>query len=438
MVCLARRWVCYLPGDGLFRRVLSSEFVVFSSWLFTAFASYKLSCSLLLGFSAAMASPTWITALETAKIPDAVQKKLFALGYESCEAFQFKDDSVMEAFLKHFLVTEKAVDGVSEATWAFHPLVGKLKALWKGVHDSVPSTGVVDLPARSPVPEAGLVHALVGSNKPLSVVDREKMRRDLEKKYTGTVLTLSSLPCLSLLNAVYAQKLHGTWDWIPWKKILSEKGASSVKGRRSGDAKESFLDALAFGAGFCEDQWDKELSAAPFHVQGLLQIRAHAYSMVGAAHLGSWQLYNNKFLEYYTKDVGEHFRFPNVSEAEEADQQAMREIFSLCFNGVNLDDALSSVAVDRDMLRQLLFPRPKLSLKPREKEPLKRSRPGDKPGSSGNAKHLKNGECFHWREGKCKNEVCKYMHSCAKCGSVKHHAALCNATGLAKKGRHAE
>ena len=129
--------------------------------------------------------------------------------------------------------------------------------------------------------------------------------------------------------------------------------------------------------------------------------------MVGAAHLGSWQLYNNKFLEYYTKDVGEHFRFPNVSEAEEADQQAMREIFSLCFNGVNLDDALSSVAVDRDMLRQLLFPRPKLSLKPREKEPLKRSRPGDKPGSGGNAKHLKNGECFHWCEGKCKNEPCK-------------------------------
>eukprot|EP00435_Cladocopium_sp_Y103_P046226 s1410_g13.t1 len=195
----------------------------------------------------------------------------------------------------------------------------------------------------APVAGCGLAGAVVGSGKSLSVLDRDVMRRDLEKKYTGTVLTLSTLPSMSLLHAVYVQQQRKAWDWIPWKKIMSEKAASVVKGRRSVDAKDSFMEALAFGAGFYEEHWDKELSGAPFQVQNLLQIRAHAYSMVGACHLGSWALYINKFMEYYTKEAGEHFRFPNVSEAEEADQLALREIFSLCFSGASFDDAISTV-----------------------------------------------------------------------------------------------
>ncbi|CAK9018421.1 Protein lap1 [Durusdinium trenchii] len=330
-----------------------------------------------------------MTALTAAKIPDAVQEKLIALGYESSEAFQFKDEGVLEAFLQHFLVTEKAVDNASETTWAFHPLVGKFKALWKNImasRKSAPApTADVDTAAQLNG-NSGLVTALVGCNQSLSVVD--PMRRDLEKKYTGTVLTLSSLPSMSLLNTIHAQK-------------------------------DCFLEALAFGAGFCEDQWDKELSAGPFQVQNLLQIRANAYSMVGACHLGSWSLYSNKFLEYYTKDVGENFRFPNVIEAEEADQQAVREIFSLCFNGASLDDAIATVVMDRDMLRQLLFLRPKLTLKPRDREPLKRSRPVEKPKPD--TKKVRNGECFNWHEGKCKSRACKFQHACAQCVSEKHH-----------------
>ena len=33
----------------------------------------------------------------------------------------------------------------------------------------------------------------------------------------------------------------------------------------------------------------------------------------------------------------------NLAEAEEADQQALREIFSLCFSGPSMDDAVSSL-----------------------------------------------------------------------------------------------
>ena len=40
---------------------------------------------------------------------------------------------------------------------------------------------------------------------------------------------------------------------------------------------------------------------------------------------------------------------PTVAEAEEADKAALQEVYSLCYAGATLDDALSSVTVDRDL-----------------------------------------------------------------------------------------
>jgi len=71
--------------------------------------------------------------------------------------------------------------------------------------------------------------------------------------------------------------------------------------------------------------------------------------MVGACHLGSWNLYVPKFMDFYTTDPGDHFRFPTVQEAEQADRQAVREVFSRCYAGSTLDDALNTVAIERDM-----------------------------------------------------------------------------------------
>ena len=194
----------------------------------------------------------------------------------------------------------------------------------------------------------------------------------VEKKCSGTLVTLASLPSMTLLNQVKAQADSKSWDWIPWKKLLSEKMAAAMRGRRKPEPAEAFMEALACGAGFYEEQYDLELSSAPYQVLALLQVRSHAYAMLEACHLGSWALYNSRFMEYYTRDCGDHFRFLTVSEAEEADQLALREVFGLCYAGSSLDDALSTVAVDRDMLRHLLMPRPKVAKQPRDKEPLKR------------------------------------------------------------------
>ena len=149
---------------------------------------------------APMTSPTWMTALPAAKIPDAVQEKLIALGYESSEAFQFKDEGVLEAFLQHFLVTEKAVDNASDTTWTFHPLVGKFKALWKNIMASSKSapapTADVDTAAHLNG-NSGLVTALVGCNQSLSVADASQC---------GAIWK-SSLPSMSLLNTAHAQRI---------------------------------------------------------------------------------------------------------------------------------------------------------------------------------------------------------------------------------------
>ncbi|CAE7201480.1 unnamed protein product [Symbiodinium microadriaticum] len=58
--------------------------------------------------------------------------------------------------------------------------------------------------------------------------------------------------------------------------------------------------------------------------------------------------------------LAEYLTMASVAEAEEADKAALQEVFGLCYVGETLDDALSSVAVDGDLLRHLLMPRPKM------------------------------------------------------------------------------
>ena len=124
-----------------------------------------------------------------------------------------------------------------------------------------------------------------------------------------------------------------------------------------------------------------------------------------------------------------------------ADRAVLEEVFQLCFSGYSLDDALSHVVVDRDMLRHVLVERPRLAKADKEKvatpppppttlPPLPR-RPGTQRrksslGAKGVAsKRLRNGECWDWVEGRCVSKFCRFKHECAVCGDVKHHAAIC-------------
>lgn len=361
--------------------------------------------------------------MEAALLPEPAQKRLVELGYVSQDTFQFKDESTLEDFIQHFLREQLKVENLTDKSWAFHPMCGILRRLWRQA-GGVSGTDTALLKVPSPASAAaGTVNLFAGAcSKSLTVADRDQLRRDLEKKCSGTLVTLNTLPAMSLLNLVQAQKLQGAYDWIPWKKLLSEKAASLVKGRKPVDVKDRFVEALAFGVGLCDEEWDREIPAAPYRVRELLQVRANCYAMVGACHLGNWALYAQKFMEFYTMEPGTHCRYPNIQEAEDADQAALREVFRLCYGGATLDDALATVAIDRDMLRQLLQPRPKLLQAAKgDREPLKRKKGAKPEAASGTGL----GECFLWRRGKCNRANCKFNHACGNCGATDHCAKEC-------------
>ena len=381
------------------------------------------------------AEEAWTKTLKGAGIPEHVCKKLQDMQYTTADSFCFKDEATLEAFVKHLLLKEKVENGVDDSCWAFHPLCGKLKGLWRKISattDKGLTTVAVPAPSSATTAAAHAVQQLIGAcGKILTVVDRDKMRRELEQKFTGALVSLSTLPCMSLLNAVHTQKQNSTWEWIGWKRLLSEKQWQAMKSRKSGDTKDRFIEALALGVGLEDDQWDRDLPAAPFQVQTMLQVRNFAYAMVGACHLGSLSMYSQRFIEYYTAEPGDNARYPTVQEAEQADHAALQEVFNLCYNGANLDDALCTVAVNRDMLRQLLCPRPKLPRAVKvDRPPLKRRAPQGAGSDAGNP----NGECFDdWRKGKCTRAKCRYLHSCAMCGAADHHADQCKFQGDIKK-----
>ena len=174
----------------------------------------------------------------------------------------------------------------------------------------------------------------------LAVVDRDRMRRELEKKYPSTYITPSDLPAMSLLHIVFGQAAAKTWEWFPRKKILSDKAATAARPRKSDGPRDAILP---WQQAHRQNNGTKNYRRRRSGCRGLLQVRAHAFAMVDACHFGSWALYIVRFLEYYTADVEEHFLPTTVTEAEESDKAALQEVYSLCYAGATLDDALSSV-----------------------------------------------------------------------------------------------
>ena len=136
------------------------------SWLCTDTELTILPELLFLYFCfAEQMAEAWPLALEAAKVPEAARQKLIELGYETQDAFNFDDDDTFKAFMKQFLLVEWKPDGVTEQTWFFHPIVGKLKAVWKKAAGCTHPPSQV-LPAPSPA-TGGLAGALVGHSNTL-------------------------------------------------------------------------------------------------------------------------------------------------------------------------------------------------------------------------------------------------------------------------------
>ena len=369
--------------------------------------------------------------LVKAGVLDKIADAIISLGYDSAALFRaaFIDQPAFEKWLlklrPRIEVAELAALGDDE--WGSHPHAARLRMFWRAGLPQLVQPSSSD--ALAVVPPGTVASGVPVSGSKLNAAGREKMRRALEKNYSSFVVTSETLPALCYLQVVQQQATDKFWEWLPWRGILSEEQLLEVKARRGRSSSEA-----------APEEWGLELAGAALRVQQILETRAHAFAMVSACHLHSWIVYMKKFMALYARKPSEQFRAPTVQEAEAADRVVLDEVFQLCFSGHPLDDAITHVVVDRDMLRHVLIERPKVPKLEKEK-PLATPTPSGLPPlprktdskrlqlSQGPGrlptKRVRNGECWLWVEGKCSNRSCRFKHECAICGDRSHHSALC-------------
>ena len=245
------------------------------------------------------------------------------------------------------------------------------------------------------------------------------MLQQFQNDYPGSVLSDRVLPSLHLLHTISQQCCSRAWEWIPWRRIVSEEQALRQKEKRSAGKQLDLVEVIAQAHGLSEEGLDVEVGPSPFKLQGLLTVRAVAYAFCDCGHYSLWMKYVEAFMNAYTRTPPDGFRPPSVAEAEEADRHVLLEIFRLMFKSKGADEAISSVICDRDAFRSLLVCVPRV-VKQREVDVVKRKRKGGaielRPNKS--SKESEDGSqaakkvCFNFRkEGTCKfGAMCKFAH----------------------------
>lgn len=309
-----------------------------------------------------MASPEWKAVLDAAKIADAIAEKLVQAGYETNDSFSFKDVATFEAFAKHFILTVVKVDGVTDESWAFHPLVGKLKGIWQKVTNAnVPQAGSLAVQVAPQTGPASLFPPnFLGLDlgPKLTSETLAQLWTEFAANYPAEVIQGDARPCKALVQSIFAQKAAKELKFIPWRQILSEAQADQAKrGRKD----KTFLDWLADAAGR-EDTAEQDPVPSHYGVQRLLMLRAIAWALVGWCHLGTGRRLVQTFMDLCAAPglgpLG--LRSPSVAEAEHADGEICRQLNSLLGDGFTLDAAVHEVVVVRHGLHMLLQPKPKM------------------------------------------------------------------------------
>ncbi|CAE7472172.1 Ubr3, partial [Symbiodinium pilosum] len=203
----------------------------------------------------------WRAKLVDADVQGGVADAIIRAGYDSEELFcgAFVDQAAFEGWMAKFQakLPDAALTGLAADEWKTHPVAARLRIFWKSA---------AALATRSA--ETALALLTPNSGAKLSPSDRERMRRQLEKDYSSVHVTAE----LCYLNTIQQQKADQLWEWLPWRRILSEEQLLEVKARRSRTGSDSQ-----------PDEWDLDIAGAALRVQHLLETRAHAFAMIGVA-----------------------------------------------------------------------------------------------------------------------------------------------------------
>ena len=371
-------------------------------------------------------SASWSKQLQEAGVPGEAAE-VVALAYASDQLFYhaFRNEDRLDSSV---LVKTKAISQ-DDTEWDIHPTVAALRAIWR----SMKSTTSASVPAPAAEKAArdctALVPFLQASSR-MSSGDNAKLVEKDENDYPGVGVCPMVLPSLQYLQCIKSQCSSQSWEWTPWRKIISEAAAVKLHDKKKQSKPSDAWEYVAQWARWGQDELE-DVSASPFKVEKLLSVQGHACSMLGCGHPHSWHEYISQFISLYSETPSEGYRMPNVKEAEEADGLAMGEFFKLLLKGRKADDALHTVVKERDVLRRLLFCPPKAAKeskgagKGKEREPLPRktgkrqwsgqeAAVGDKRPK---AMYLCNGH----QTGKCKlGPACKFIHRCANCFEEGH------------------
>ena len=351
----------------------------------------------LLPLLAAMAD-AWRQELLDAQVPGPVVEEIVQLyGSKTVFKFSFLSADSLEKFAKTLLVKTKLVDDAGSDAADIHPALGALRAVHASLHSNAcqPVEKVTEIQSTllSTSMHAGRMHG----------GDREELRKQFAADYPGAGLNERVLPSLQYLRTIKQQCAQKAWEWLPWRKVLSEEQAMKLKEKRSA-SKLEVVDLLAHASGMWEESMEGEVGASPWKLQNLLLVRAHAFAFCGHGHMNLWWAYVDAFISAYTRSPPEGFRQPAIQEAEEADRRVLQEIFHLLYKGWTMDKALQCVIKEREAFRTQLVCVPRVSRKPVPKTRHQRE------GQSPPIKRRKL-TCFDFQAGKCRRgKYCKYSH----------------------------
>ena len=191
----------------------------------------------LLLLLAAMAD-SWRQELLDAQVPGPVVEEIVQLyGSKTVFKFSFLSADSLEKFAKTLLVKTKLVDNAGSDAADIHPALGALRAVHASLHS----------PACQPVEKVTEIQPTLLSTSMhagrMHGGDREELRKQFAADYPGAGLNERVLPSLQYLHTIKQQCAQKAWEWLPWRKVLSEEQAMKLKEKRSA-SKLEMVDLL--------------------------------------------------------------------------------------------------------------------------------------------------------------------------------------------------
>eukprot|EP00434_Breviolum_minutum_P007958 symbB.v1.2.007019.t1/scaffold427.1/size208084/1 len=274
-----------------------------------------------------------------AQVPGPVVEEIVQLyGSKTVFKFSFLSADSLEKFAKTLLVKTKLVDNAGSDAADIHPALGALRAVHASLHS----------PACQPVEKVTEIQPTLLSTSMhagrMHGGDREELRKQFAADYPGAGLNERVLPSLQYLHTTKQQCAQKAWEWLPWRKVLSEEQAMKLKEKRSA-SKLEMVDLLAHASGIWEESME-------------------GFAFCGHGHMNLWWAYVDAFISAYTRSPPDGFRQPAIQEAEEADRRVLQEIFHLLYKGWTMDKALQCVIKEREAFRTQLVCVPRVSRKP--------------------------------------------------------------------------